>query len=88
MSAEVKLAEVTATKAMPVREMLPTVMPDSVIPWEQGKMYLGSSNSTHLGRREVQDKQHNNKMLVWIRKDTMMVIRLWSTTDTPDRITT
>lgn len=52
-----------------------TAMPDSVIPWEQGKIYLRRSNSAHLGKREVQDKQHNNKMLVRIRKDTMMVIR-------------
>ena len=82
---EVWLPEVTMTKAMPVKEMLPTAMSDSVILWEWGKMYL-RRNNVNLDKEEVQDKQHNSVLRIRIKKDTMMVIRLWLTMDTPNQI--
>ena len=51
--AKVWLPEVIVTKALPVKEMLPTAMPDSAILWDRGKMYLGHSNSAYLDKKEV-----------------------------------
>ena len=69
------MAEVTATKAMPVNETLEMEMPDSITRREQGRTHLSNSKIiTYLGKSKVLDQLcNNNNMFVRVRIGTIMV---------------
>ena len=67
--AEVKLAEVIMTKAMPVKGTLPTAMPDSETPQEQDNhssgIYQGKSKApAEVCNRKVRNKSKTNTTTV------------------------
>ena len=78
VSAEVKLAEVTVTKAMSVRETLETAMPDSVTRQVQGKTHLGNNSSrVYLGKSRMPSRVCSKIVLNKSKTDTTMVIQKW-----------
>ena len=68
-----KLAEVITTKAMPVKGMLPTAMPDSETRQEQDNR----SSGIYQGKSKVPAEVCNREVLHESKTDIMMVIRKW-----------
>ena len=68
-----KLAEVTTTKAMPVKGTLPTAIPDSETPQEQDNR----SSGIYQGKSKASDEVCNIKVRPKCKTDTMTVIRRW-----------
>ena len=68
-----KLAEVITTKAMPVKETLPTAIPDSKTPQEQDNRSSGIYRGKSKTPAEVCNKEVRNES----KTGTMTVIRRW-----------
>ena len=66
-----KLAEVTTTKAMPVKGTLPTAMPDSETPQEQDNR----SSTIYQGKRKVPAEVCNIKVHHKSKTGTTTVIQ-------------
>ena len=66
-----KLAEVTTTKAMPVKGMLPTAMPDS----ETRQERVNRSSGMHQGKSKVPAVVCNREEHNESKTDTMMETR-------------